>query len=217
VLVGGQSRRMGRDKAWIDIDGRPQALVAVTALLEAGARSVAVVGADRDQERFARAFDDAADRSGSKPAAFFLDDLYPGEGPLGGVVTALDHFTDHPVVVLSCDLPRVRPRAVTALVQGLELGRPVGSVRAAPSVSSLERVDVAMAVVDRRRQPLAAAYGPRARAVLIDRFTAGERRLLVAMAGLVVAEIEPPDDLELTDADDPESLDRLLGGRPTPR
>lgn len=92
VLAGGRSRRMGRDKALLQLGGQT--------LIErvlAAARPLAyprlIVGA---------------------PAAYahlglpVLPDRCPGRGPLGGLYTALD-ATAAPVLLLACDLPFLAP------------------------------------------------------------------------------------------------------------
>ena len=75
VLAGGASSRMGADKAFIEIEGTPMVVRAVGALRAAGARPTLVVGGDA-----------------ARLDALGLDavpDRYPGQGPLGGVITAL--------------------------------------------------------------------------------------------------------------------------------
>src|SRR5688572_7864759 len=79
VLCGGVSRRMGTDKALVEIDGTPMAVRVARALTAAGARRVIAVGGD------ARALASAG--------LEVVPDLEPGAGPLGGVVTALDALT----------------------------------------------------------------------------------------------------------------------------
>ena len=75
VLVGGASRRMGVDKASLEVDGRPLAVTACSALLGAGISPVAVVG--------------GASHPPLPPGVKWLPDRWPGEGPLGGILTAL--------------------------------------------------------------------------------------------------------------------------------
>ena len=90
ILAGGESRRMGTDKARLELGG--------VTLLERAARTahsaslpVIVVGRDcPDDWPF--------------PEAAFFSDAVPGRGPLGGLQTALTH-TGGPVLALACDLP----------------------------------------------------------------------------------------------------------------
>ncbi len=101
-----------------------------------------------------------------------IPDLWPGEGPLGGVITALEHFADHDVVVIAaCDLPRMSAPTVAALIGAL-----VGDT------------DVAIAVTG-RAQPLCAAWRPKAASELSAVFAGGTRRILDALAGLQVIEV----------------------------
>jgi molybdopterin-guanine dinucleotide biosynthesis protein A len=51
-----------------------------------------------------------------------VPDRWPGEGPLGGITTALAAARHPVVVVLACDLPNVTPDAVRAVLEGLEFG-----------------------------------------------------------------------------------------------
>ena len=89
VLAGGQSSRMGRDKALIDLGDRRLIQVATDALHEAGATEVFVVGGDRE----------ALAGLGLR----FVADAHPGEGPLGAIITALRAAHEATVVVLACD------------------------------------------------------------------------------------------------------------------
>jgi molybdopterin-guanine dinucleotide biosynthesis protein A len=113
VLTGGASTRMGTDKAFVPVpgDGRPLARVAVDALRAAGAAEILAVGGDGGR---LRAEIDAV----LKP----VPDRWPGEGPLGGITTALAAARHPVVVVLACDLPNVTPDAVRAVLAGLEFG-----------------------------------------------------------------------------------------------
>ena len=103
VLCGGDSRRMGRDKALIPIDGVPMAERVARALAGGGCGEVVLVGGDRD------ALTAATGRR-------WVPDRWPGEGPLGGLLTALDAAGGRDVVVAACDLPDLDPSSVRALV-----------------------------------------------------------------------------------------------------
>jgi molybdopterin-guanine dinucleotide biosynthesis protein A len=181
VLTGGSSRRMGRDKALADFAGRPLAAVAIDALRAAGADPVVTVGGDLA----------GLGRAGLVAIA----DLHPGEGPLGGIVTAMGWSPRPSTVVLSCDLPAVGEREVAALV---------GALAARPEA------DVAAAEVDGRPQYLAAAYRARAGRALSAAFAEGERAVRRAMTrcGLRVALVRGLDPDRLFDVDRPDELER---------
>lgn len=104
VLVGGQSLRFGRDKlcepvfldgsAWL-VD-RP-----IRALRDVFGRRVAVVGAC-DPEVAAR-------------ADLVIPDRYPGVGPAGGILSALEHSANE-VFVLAGDLSAITSTSVWAIL-----------------------------------------------------------------------------------------------------
>lgn len=166
VLAGGRSRRFGRDKAVEPVDGVAMAARVAAALRAAGAVDVVAVGGD-------------GDRLGALGLTVWPDDA-PGEGPLGGIVTALARAgaAGHAVaVVVPCDLPWLDAPTVAAVVAGL----------AAPSATPAA---VAMGVTGRGREPLVAAWrvapaGP----VLAAAFGAGERAVHRALGPLAVAEV----------------------------
>jgi molybdopterin-guanine dinucleotide biosynthesis protein A len=107
VLVGGQSTRMGRDKARLPLDSRLLVeLIAGTVAEVAG--SVTLVG---------------------NPAAFAdlpfacLADLRPGCGPVAGLETALTGTQAEFNVVVACDMPGIRAADLTRLLAVCEESR----------------------------------------------------------------------------------------------
>ncbi|MCX7622830.1 MAG: molybdenum cofactor guanylyltransferase [Thermomicrobium sp.] len=101
LLAGGQSRRMGRDKALLDFLGEP--------LLARVIRRVRPLTDDL----FVVATDRPAYASFGVPV---VPDRVPGCGPLGGIYTALVQARHEYCVVLSCDLPFVSPGLLGALL-----------------------------------------------------------------------------------------------------
>lgn len=179
VLAGGASRRMGTDKAFVTApDGRPLVVVAAEALGGAGAARTIVVGGDR---------------GGIEALGLgWVADLHPGEGPLGGIVTALASADHDLVVVLACDMPEVDREVPAALVEAM---------LAEPSAG------VAVAVAGEREQPLTSCWRrSMALGVLEAAFAGGERapRYLLDRLGVVrvaglplhrLADVDSPDDL----------------------
>ena len=107
VLAGGASRRMGTDKAFVEIDDLTLLQRVAAALCDAGAASVVVVGGDASRV--------------TDLGMAYVADTWPSQGPLGGIITALRSTSAETVAVLSCDLTRPCAAAVNALRD--DLGR----------------------------------------------------------------------------------------------
>src|SRR5271155_4337243 len=89
ILAGGESTRMGRDKALVELGG--EALIVRTArLVESVAGGATVIG------------DSAAYRALGLRT---IGDDWPGAGPLGGIATALRASPAQWSLVVACDLP----------------------------------------------------------------------------------------------------------------
>lgn len=93
MLVGGRSRRMGRDKASLDLGGVPFASRLVRMLRE-WTSEVFVVG-------------EGAERFGGEGVAT-LADAVEGVGPLGGLLTGLRATSREIAYVVACDMPFLR-------------------------------------------------------------------------------------------------------------
>ena len=170
VLAGGSSRRMGTDKAAIELGGRTLLQHAVDVLERADVRSIVVVG--------------AADRSAptvystvyaGEPVRFEVDAV-SGEGPLRGLAAGLA-VADAPVVlVVGVDMPFIEPDLLRLL-----------AARAAGGVSPV------LPMHEGVPQPLCSAWPsetlPRIEALL----SAGERSILTVARSLDAAFVPPAD------------------------
>ncbi|CAN5718203.1 molybdenum cofactor guanylyltransferase [soil metagenome] len=110
VLCGGASRRMGTDKSILPIDGVPMAERVAQALEAAGCAPVALIGGDPARLADLR-----------RP---FIADRWPGQGPLGGVITALHASNGTDVVVAACDLAWLDPATVGQLLAAARSTQP---------------------------------------------------------------------------------------------
>jgi len=100
VLAGGQSTRMGTDKAFLDFRGKTLLARALeVAATVAGA--VFIVGSRKKFAVFAPV----------------VEDLYAGHGPLGGIHAALRATATELNVVLAVDLPFLAPEFLGYLVE----------------------------------------------------------------------------------------------------
>ena len=165
---------MGSDKARLEVGGVAMAVRVARALTAAGASRVACIGGD-------------VEGLGVDVAA----DAHPGEGPLGGIITALRWARGDVVLAAPCDLLVPSADAFTAIVAAL--------VHAPDAL-------VALPVVADEWQPLNAAYAPGALAPLTAAFVAGERSVKRAIAALPRVELVDLDPHALADADTPDEL-----------
>lgn len=101
VLAGGQSRRMGSDKAALLIQGEPL-LRRVASLVHAVTPDVAIIG--------------PPERAALVPDVPIIPDGWPHQGPLGGIATALQAFAGNAVLVVGCDMPFLNPALLRYLI-----------------------------------------------------------------------------------------------------
>jgi molybdopterin-guanine dinucleotide biosynthesis protein A len=99
ILAGGQSLRMGEDKAFLRLGGGTL-LTHALETARAAAGSVCIVG------------------SAEKFAAFapVIEDVYPQRGPLGGIHAALTRTATDLNLVVAVDLPFIQPNFLHYLI-----------------------------------------------------------------------------------------------------
>jgi molybdopterin-guanine dinucleotide biosynthesis protein A len=157
VLAGGASSRFGCDKALVTFRGQTL-LSRLCALARGAARPVNVVGAA-----------DKYETSGVSCIA----DLWPGEGPLGGIVTALQATTKFGNgcswnLIIGCDMPFLTREWLMYLVQS--------------AVASSSHV--ALPKSSHGLEPLCACWRTSALARLQVAFDQGTRKVTEAMKHL---------------------------------
>lgn len=160
VLTGGKSSRMGMDKAFVLLDGLPLASRVEAALRAGGATEVMAIGGDAPGLRAL--------------GLRFVVDEHPGDGPLGGIISALRASEDPVVVVTATDMPFLNGKDVTPLLEAL---------------AADDTVEAAVSAADGHAQPIHAAWRVRALPTLETAFAAGERsprRLLATLPHALV-------------------------------
>ena len=158
VLAGGASSRFGRDKALVRFGARPL-LLEILALAQTCAAEVLVVAGDRKYS------DLSADLKS-------IEDQWPGEGPLGGIITALQHTAATSPqyqwnLILSCDMPFLSAEWLKFLV---------GRARA-----SLPETQVILPHSTHGPEPLCACYRTSAAEALKNVFDLGIRKVTQAL------------------------------------
>jgi molybdopterin-guanine dinucleotide biosynthesis protein A len=145
VLAGGQSRRMGRDKALIEFAGRPLIAHALSILHEAGLNA-AIAGSSPNLKSVFESF---------APVPSFapiVDDRQSGRGPLAGVCAALASTSALHVVFLSIDAPFLPASLLAYLLRSADV------TESAVTVASVNgRPQTFPAILDRSVLPVLAA------------------------------------------------------------
>ena len=100
IIAGGASRRMGEDKAALEIGGRKLIKIAALALSNICEGRISIAGAPREFTHQWPSFPDREE---------------PGLGPLSGLATALSNGTTEWIAVISCDMPFVTSEVFTLL------------------------------------------------------------------------------------------------------
>jgi molybdopterin-guanine dinucleotide biosynthesis protein A len=146
-LVGGRSSRMGRDKALLF--GKD-----VAREVDLAAGNVTMVGNPELRETL------------EYPC---IPDLYPGEGPVGGILTALDHTSVEWNLVVACDMPGLSAGFLGELLQAAEERDADALLPMGPSGY---------------QEPLCAVYHRRAILPIAANFARGIRKVTAALEGL---------------------------------
>jgi molybdenum cofactor guanylyltransferase len=132
VLAGGESSRMGADKALVTLVGRPLIEDSLAILRGAGV-SAAIAGTRSRLEKFAPAIEDEA----------------PGRGPLAGVCAALASTTAQHAVIVSIDLPLIPASLIEYMLYRAQIANPAAVV---PSINGFAQTFPA--VLDRAALPM---------------------------------------------------------------
>lgn len=164
---------MGRDKARLPFHGGRLAEFVARAL-ESAAGSAVLVGDPGLYGEF-----------GYQVVA----DLYPGEGPLGGILTALDHTRADWNLVVACDMPGLTAGFLSRILDAAEQRGRAVLMPAGPSGHP---------------EPLCAVYNRRARPEIEAAFGRGERKITAALAGLGVEILAVAEVAEFQNVNTPE-------------
>ena len=164
---------MGRDKALLQFHGRPLA-AAVAESVASAAGSAVLIG------------NPALAAVTGLPV---LPDLFPGEGPLGGIVTALRFTTADWNLVVACDMPALTAAFLSVLFQAAEACDPDVLLPVSPAG---------------RPEPLCAVWNRRALPPLEAAFAAAVRKVTAALAGLRVVRYRVTEITPLQNVNTPE-------------
>lgn len=209
VLAGGESSRLGGDKAMAELGGY-SLLGRVAAAARASADEVVIVTGDRQAHAKALAAVGLP-----AEAVLWTEDLREAAGPLAGIEAGLAAAEHETCLLLACDLPFLRPAPLRALLTRFEEWGPedVGRPRLLLPVGGGEPQPLC-SVCDRAAGGVASACleeGERAVGAWLDRLALRE----VDVGELPGAETDERT-AWWTDVDDPEELERARAAAGSP-
>ena len=102
ILAGGRSQRMGSDKAWLAVEGKPLVARQIELVRALGAEEVLISG--RSEVDY------------SSLNCRVLQDRVPDAGPLAGIESALSAISTPLLLVLAVDLARMTPSLLQLLL-----------------------------------------------------------------------------------------------------
>lgn len=166
VLAGGRSRRMQRDKAGLEYDGRAQLARAVELLTPLVSRCFVSVRGDQQDDPQRAAYATIADRLGEL-------------GPIGGIHAAQQEHPQAAWLVLACDLPFLDAATLQQLI----------AARAPQRLASAFRSSH-----DGKPEPLCAIYEPASAPAIAAGIAAGNKcpRSFLAQADALLLDLHSP-------------------------
>jgi molybdopterin-guanine dinucleotide biosynthesis protein A len=176
VLAGGESRRMGRDKALLDYHGRPQLEWAYDLVARHCERAFVSVRAGQAE--------------GLRAALPRIVDGEAGAGPIAGIAAAQAAHPEAAWLVVACDLPFLGD----ALLAHLVARRGVQAVTAYRSAH------------DGLPEPLCAVYEPQTRPAILAAIAVGRNCPRKFILGSGVPLLDLPDSAALDNVNTPEEL-----------
>jgi molybdopterin-guanine dinucleotide biosynthesis protein A len=214
ILIGGGSTRMGTDKSALIIDGHTlleRTIAAISPLvgeiLIVGKPSASSVGTPGGTSRGLEHAAQTASLTIRRVA-----DRWPGEGPLGGILSAFASTTALEMLVVAVDLPWLCVDSLRALCAApmTVVSETVGESKTANSSSKRVKTkvedrpaDCVMTLHRSRLQPLHARYTRRCESLMGAKFADGERSIV--RCNLLVGEHRAEEnDRSSVDVDTPE-------------
>ncbi len=158
VLACGASSRFGSDKALAKLSGRTALARTIELLRDCGVREVIIVGERTKYGKF---------------GAGCIEDKWPGEGPLGGIITALrrsgvDKYGYRWNLIVSCDMPFLSREWLAYLIK----------------IAEASDAEVIVPNSERGLESLCACWRTSVLASLERDFDAGIRKITEAMSHL---------------------------------
>lgn len=103
VLCGGMSRRMGRDKGSMNLNGKPMIIHVIETIAHAADEIVLVLKDENQVETYKKFLNSL--KLPEEKNLMFCKDILKDQGPLAGILTGFQHITADKALVIPCDSP----------------------------------------------------------------------------------------------------------------
>ncbi len=158
LLAGGQSKRMGKDKAFLKLQDKTF-LRLILESVDNYCDEIVIVG-NKEKKVYLK------EAENLKASIKFTKDLYPYQGPLNGIISAVDHISADYVFVATCDTPLIKGQIISLLQ------------------SYIDDYDTVVPVINGKIQPLNTLYKKLSLKKAKDLFLSGERSLFSLIQSL---------------------------------
>ncbi|WP_274654437.1 molybdenum cofactor guanylyltransferase [Paenibacillus humicola] len=204
ILAGGQSLRMGTDKALLPLGGRPLLGVLAEQMLALCDPLIVAAGDSSREAAYRQAL------KGLPVRAEFVPDVYADSGPLAGLHASLGAAPEGYAFVMACDMPFVAETLARRMLERIArhdgwagTGAETGGAAEPPEIVHVPG------------QPFHALYHTRAAAEIRRMLEQGDYRLMGLLKRLSAETVEPDDEERraFSNLNTPEAFERFLGER----
>ncbi len=175
VLAGGQSKRMGKDKAFL-LHKDQTFLRNILEKLDNFCNQIIIVG-NREPELY------LMESLGLNAEVIFITDKYPYAGPLNGLLSASNIIKNDAVYITPCDTPLLNEKVIPFLAE------------------KLDKFDAVIPEVDGKYQPLNAVYTKKALKKVEDIYEKENIRSLMGFLKKINAKVIHEDEIKKVDKD----------------
>ncbi len=112
VLAGGESKRMGKDKAFLYLCGKTF-LRHILEKLDKHCNQIIISG-NKEKNLYIK------EASDLKAEILFVKDINPYTGPLNGIVSCIDYIKNEYIFISTCDTPLLRAKLIPFFMEEID-------------------------------------------------------------------------------------------------
>jgi molybdopterin-guanine dinucleotide biosynthesis protein A len=114
LLCGGKSRRMGKDKGLMDLNGKPMIMHVIKNLIDVADEIIVVLRDNNQVDNYNKIFEQLPS---NRSKLHIFTDIFEDKGPLAGMLVGLENIKSDKAMVVPCDSPFVSKYFVNKMFQ----------------------------------------------------------------------------------------------------